>query len=77
LNLNKLFQINKSQVATSNLKKLHQSEGWEKLSEIEAENIQAGNSLDGTEIDPWQHPQEPEWPGPGLPPLGWPWFGSW
>ena len=77
LNFQKLFQADKSQVATSNLKKLRQSQNWEKLSEIEAENIQGGNSLDGTEIDTWQNPQEPEWPGPGLPPPGWPWSGGW
>ena len=43
LNLKKLFQVDKSQVATSKLEKLHQSQNWEKLSDTETESIQGGN----------------------------------
>jgi len=43
LNLKNLFQADKSQVATSNLQKLHQSQEWEKLSDTEAQSIQGGN----------------------------------
>ena len=65
LNLKKLFQADKSQVATSKLEKLRQSEVWEKLSDTEAQSIQAGS--------------DPSWgpPGvlpPGIAPIG---SGSW
>ena len=57
LNLKKLLQINKSQVATSKLEKLRQSEVWEKLSDTEAQNIQGGS--------------DPSWgPPPGVLPPG-------
>ena len=42
INFKKLFQVDKSQVATSKLKKLHQSQDWEKLNDTETENIQGG-----------------------------------
>jgi len=43
LNLKNLFQADTSQVATSNLQKLRQSQGWEKLSDTEVHSIQGGS----------------------------------
>ena len=61
LNLKKLFQADKSQVATSKLTKLYQSQDWEKLSDTQAQSIQGGN---------WPPPPPPP-PPPNNPNGGW------
>ena len=61
LNLKKLFQADKSQVATSNLKKLYQSQELEKLSDTEAQSIQGGSSLSEHNCS------DPNWPFPNWP----------
>ena len=60
LNLKKIFQVDKSQVATSKLEKLHQSQSWEKLSETEIENIQGSWGAPPPPTFPINNPWDPD-----------------